>query len=104
MGSVISREDVIASRWWEAKSRSMLITTTNAGKARVICSLIPFHDEDTAVGLLKVRPDLDTILALHSSADFSTTSNDLKASELAFSALGLSFEPTPSRDCFESRE
>ncbi|TVY37821.1 hypothetical protein LOCC1_G008416, partial [Lachnellula occidentalis] len=34
-------------------------------KVEVICSLFPVKDEKTAIGLLKARPDLDTLFALH---------------------------------------
>jgi hypothetical protein len=88
MGSGASREDVIDSKWWEAKAQQMLVTTTKTGKVEVICSLIPFEDERIALGPLKARSDLDTLFTLHyrgqkipgqQNADYS---NEFKASEL----------------------
>jgi hypothetical protein len=91
MGSGASREDVIGSKWWEAKAQKMLITTTNPGKVEVICSLLPFEDGKAAVRLLKARPDLDTLFALHCKyqglceeqrADPSSLTVDFKANEI----------------------
>ncbi|TVY17568.1 hypothetical protein LARI1_G004948 [Lachnellula arida] len=84
MGSEISREDVIASKWWEAKARKMLITTTNISKVEGICSLIPFYDETNTIGLLKARPDLEKLFALHcrDQEDLSSLTDDVKAIRL----------------------
>jgi len=91
MGSGASREGVIASKWWEAKAQKMLMTTTNMGKVEVICSLLPVKDEKTAIRLLKARPDLDTLFALHcryqdlskeQRVDPSNLAVDFKANEL----------------------
>jgi hypothetical protein len=64
MGSGASRVGVIASKWWEAKAQKMLMATMNMGKVEVICSLL-FIDEKIAIRLLKARPDLDKLFALH---------------------------------------
>jgi len=91
MGSGASREDVIDSKWWEAKAQQILVTTTNIGKVEVICSLIPFEDEKIAIRLLKGRPDLDTLFVLHcryqdlykeERAEPSNLTADFKAKEL----------------------
>ena len=91
MGSGPSREDVIVSKWWEAKAQKVLISTTKPGKVEVICSLLPFEDEKTAIRLLKARTDLDTLFALHCKyqdlsmeqrADPSSLTVDSKANEL----------------------
>ena len=69
----------------------MLITTTNPGKVEAICLLLPFEDGKTAVRLLKARPDLDTLFALHCKyqdlceeqrVDPSSLTVDFKANEI----------------------
>lgn len=88
MGSGASREDVIASKWWEAKAHRMLITTTSTRDVELICALIPFVDEMTLLGLLSRRSDLDTLFTLHckqnvqQSGDPSKLTDDIKAQEL----------------------
>jgi hypothetical protein len=90
MGSGASREGVIDSKWWEAKAYRMLITTTTTGEVELICSLIPFIDETTLLGLLSRRSDLDTLFILHctqngpeqQSGDPSKLTDDIKAQEL----------------------
>lgn len=85
-----SSEDVIASRWWEAKAQKMLMTTTNTDKVKVICSLLPVENEEITIRLLKARPDLDTLFALHCGdqdpskerADPLALTVDFKANEL----------------------
>jgi hypothetical protein len=90
MGSRASREDVIALKWWEVEARKMVMTNT-IGKVEEICSLLPIDDGKTVIELLKARPDLDTIFALHcryqdlseqQRADPSTLTVDFKANEL----------------------
>jgi hypothetical protein len=90
MGSGASRQDVIDSKWWEAKAQQMVTTTTDTGKVKVICSLIPFMDEAILLGLLMGRSDLDTLFTLHckqniplqQSGDPSKLTDDIKAQEL----------------------
>jgi hypothetical protein len=90
MGSGASREGVIDSKWWEAKAYRMLITTASTRDVELICSLIPFTDETTLLGLLKGRSDLDTLFILHckqnvpeqQSGDPSKFTDELKAQEL----------------------
>jgi hypothetical protein len=81
---------MITSEWLEAKSQAILRTSTNIGKVRVICSLLPIQDGKTVIKLLKARPDLDTLFALYCSdqnlskeqrADIFLTV-DFKANEL----------------------
>jgi hypothetical protein len=86
-----SREKVIASKWWEAKAQEMLKTTRDIGKVEVAYALLPMEDEKTAIRLLKERPDLDTLCALHcryqdlskeQRTDPSKLALDVKANEL----------------------
>ena len=65
MGSGLSRQEVIDSRWWEERAQHMLGTTPDAGKAGLICSLIAFADETAITTSLTARSDLDTLVALH---------------------------------------
>lgn len=90
MGSGASRENVITSKWWEAKAQKMLMTTT-VGKVEVVCSLLPLEDERTVIELLKARPDIDTLFVLHcrdrglskeKCADPSDLTVDSKANEV----------------------
>jgi len=88
MGSASSRFE---TRWWEAEAQRKVVTTKNAGKVEVICSLIPGVDEVAMVGYLKERSDLDTLfarsyryqdLSREPRADLSNLSVDFKANEL----------------------
>ncbi|KAL5325340.1 hypothetical protein ACEPPN_006465 [Leptodophora sp. 'Broadleaf-Isolate-01'] len=90
MGSKASLKNTIASKWWEAKARKMLRTTT-IDKVEFICSLLPLEHEKTVIKSLKARPDLDTIFARHcrnqdlskeQRANPSTLTVDFKANEL----------------------
>ena len=88
MGSGSSRCE---TRWWEAEAQRKVVTTKNAGKVEVICSLIPGVDEVAMVGYLKERSDLDTLfarrcryqdLSREPRADPSNLPVDFKANEL----------------------
>ena len=88
MGSASSR---VETRWWEAEAQRKVVTTKNAGKVEVICSLIPGVDEVAMVGYLKERSDLDTLfarrcryqdLSREPRADPSNLPVDFKANEL----------------------
>jgi len=88
MGSASSRFE---TRWWEAEAQRKVVTTKNAGKVEVICSLIPGVDEVAMVGYLKERSDLDTLfarrcryqdLSREPRADPSNLPVDFKANEL----------------------
>jgi hypothetical protein len=86
-----SNDKVIASKWWEAKAQEMLKSTRHIGQVEVAYSLLPMEDEKTAIRLLKERPDLDTLCALHcryqdlskeQRTDPSKLAVDFKANEL----------------------
>jgi hypothetical protein len=65
MGAGASRQNIIESKWWEAKAHRMLITTTEIQDVELIYTLIPFIDETTLLDLLSRRSDLDTLFKLH---------------------------------------
>ncbi|KAH6696538.1 hypothetical protein BKA61DRAFT_662440 [Leptodontidium sp. MPI-SDFR-AT-0119] len=65
MGSGLSRQETVESRWWEEKALDMLTNTSDTGKVGLVCSFIPISDESAMIGVLKERSDLETLVAIH---------------------------------------
>ncbi len=61
---------VLDSRWWVSEALRKLVTTTDTGDVKLVCSFVPFVDEKTLIVRLSVRSDLGTLFTLHCRGAF----------------------------------